>query len=560
MIRRVLVIGGTGNFGTRLVENLVATTDFDVIIAARGIKRAATLAAALRARYPERQIDTYERDTATITARELQRLRVWCVADAAGPFATATSRLVEAAIAARCHYVDIADARDFVADIAHFDAAARAADVLVASGASTTPALSHAVLDQLVVGWRRINRVDIAISPGNRQPRGLSVVKAILASAGRPIRVFRNGAWSTARGMSLLVHRHMPGLGRRWLFLVETPDLDLIPKRFAPSSDATVRAGLELGILHLGVWALSKLVTIGILSSLVPLARPLRVIAEWFQPFGSGRGGMTVDVEGVDAAGQAVTATWALIADKDGPNVPILPALALIRALAAGRMTRRGALPCVGLLSLADIQRELDRFAIVIRTNVSEHALLRRVLGPSFDVMPQPVQDAHEVADCLLLTGRASVEGAQSLAGQIAARLFGFPAAIADVPVSVEMRADRDGEIWTRSFGDARFRSRLTPLRGQSDRARERFGLVTFEMELTAGPQGLDYAITSGRLGFIPLPSFLVPRSFAKERVDTAGRFTFDVPIALPGIGLLVHYRGWLEPVSPNANAIDPQA
>jgi hypothetical protein len=79
-------------------------------------------------------------------------------------------------------------------------------------------------------------------------------------------------------------------------------------------------------------------------------------------------------------------------------------------------------------------------------------------------------------------------------------------------------------------------------------------------MELTAGPQGLDYAITSGRLGFIPLPSFLVPRSFAKERVDTAGRFTFDVPIALPGIGLLVHYRGWLEPVSPNANAIDPQA
>jgi Domain of unknown function (DUF4166)/Saccharopine dehydrogenase NADP binding domain len=550
MSRRVLVIGGTGSFGARLVEGLISTTDLDVIIAARGIDRAATLAAALRARYPGRQIDTHACDTATVTARDLQRLRVWCVADAAGPFGTATSRLVEAAIAARCHYVDIADARDFVAAIAHFDVAARAADVLVASGASTTPALSHAVLDQLVAGWRRIDRVEIAISPGNRQPRGLSVVKAILASAGRPIRVFRNGAWSTARGMSMLARRHMPGLGRRWLFLVETPDLDLVPLRFAPGRNAILRAGLELGILHLGVWALSKLVAIGIMPSLVPLARPLRAIAAWFGPFGHSRGGMTVDVEGVDAAGQAVTATWALIAEKDGPNVPILPALALIRALAAGRMTQRGARPCVGLLTLADIKRELDRFRILVRTSVTEHALLRRVLGTSFDELPQAVQDVHEVADRLLLAGRASVEGAPSLAGRLAARMFGFPPAAPDVPVSVEMRRDGDGEIWTRSFGDTRFRSRLTPNKGQSGRVLERFGLLTFALELTTGPQGLDYAITSGWLGFIPLPSFLVPRSFAKERVDTVGHFTFDVPIALPGVGLLVHYRGWLAPAA----------
>jgi hypothetical protein len=26
------------------------------------------------------------------------------------------------------------------------------------------------------------------------------------------------------------------------------------------------------------------------------------------------------------------------------------------------------------------------------------------------------------------------------------------------------------------------------------------------------------------------------------------GRFWFDVPIALPLIGLIVHYRGWLAP------------
>jgi uncharacterized protein YbjT (DUF2867 family) len=35
MSKRVVVIGGTGTFGGRLVESLAATTDLTVVIAAR---------------------------------------------------------------------------------------------------------------------------------------------------------------------------------------------------------------------------------------------------------------------------------------------------------------------------------------------------------------------------------------------------------------------------------------------------------------------------------------------------------------------------------------------
>src|ERR1700686_2412057 len=101
-------------------------------------------------------------------------------AAAAGPFQGAGYRLARAAIAAGLHYVDLADARDFVAGFGALDAAARAAGVVALSGASSTPALSHAVLDRLTKGWRSIDTVDIAISPGNRSaPRGLSVIRAI---------------------------------------------------------------------------------------------------------------------------------------------------------------------------------------------------------------------------------------------------------------------------------------------------------------------------------------------------------------------------------------------
>ena len=43
----------------------------------------------------------------------------------------------------------------------------------------------------------------------------------------------------------------------------------------------------------------------------------------------------------------------------------------------------------------------------------------------------------------------------------------------------------------------------------------------------------------------IPLPLGLAPRSKAKEW-DKGGVFHFDVPIALPLVGTIVHYRGSL--------------
>jgi saccharopine dehydrogenase-like NADP-dependent oxidoreductase len=546
MTRRVLVSGGTGSFGARLVEGLAATTDLDVIIAARNVGRAEALKAALRARHPHRRIEVHGFDANAASADDLQRLEVWCVADAAGPFQTRKPALVEAAIAARCHYVDLADARDFVAGINVFDEAARAANVLVVSGASSTPALSNAVLDQLTSGWRRIDRVEVAISPGNRQPRGLSVIKAILANAGQPIRVFRDGTWTQSRGMAMLVRRRMPGLGRRWLFLFDTPDLDLIAQRFAPRYDALFRAGLELAVPHLGLWALSKLAMIRLLPSLVPLARPLRTIAEWLRPLGSSRGGMSVSVEGVDRDGRAGTASWALVAEEDGPNVPVLPALTLIRALADGRINQRGAIPCVGLLTLAEITREFKRFHIITRQRFAPRALFARVLGSTFATLPHAIQNAHHIDDVLVLEGRASIKGAKTLLARTVARLIGFPRDGRDVPIRVTMRTLGGGEDWTRVFGRARFRTRLTPLEGFPHRLVERFGPCTFDLHLTARPDGLDYAVTSGRIGLVPLPSFLIPCAVATERVDDAGRFQFDVPIVLPGLGLLVHYHGWL--------------
>src|SRR5262249_32680839 len=136
-------------------------------------------------------------DTATVTADELRASGAFAVVDAAGPFQGAGYGFARAAIAPGLGYVDLAGPRDFFAGFPILDAEARAAGVTALTGASSTPALSHAVLDRLTQGWRRLDTVEVAISPGNRSaPRGRSVVRAILSYAGQPVRVFAGGDWT----------------------------------------------------------------------------------------------------------------------------------------------------------------------------------------------------------------------------------------------------------------------------------------------------------------------------------------------------------------------------
>ena len=44
------------------------------------------------------------------------------------------------------------------------------------------------------------------------------------------------------------------------------------------------------------------------------------------------------------------------------------------------------------------------------------------------------------------------------------------------------------------------------------------------------------------------LPSWLTPIGHTRETVDSAERFCFDVDVALPGVGRIIRYTGWLIP------------
>ena len=85
------------------------------------------------------------------------------------------------------------------------------------------------------------------ISPGQKTPRGLATVKAVLSYIGKPIKYLHEN--KIRYGWQNIYMQKYPILGNRWMGNCDIPDLDLFPKKFDIKS-IKFSAGMENIILH----------------------------------------------------------------------------------------------------------------------------------------------------------------------------------------------------------------------------------------------------------------------------------------------------------------------
>lgn len=544
----VLIVGAGGVFGSRLARLLARHGGYRLSLGGRTEARVTALQRELRAAHPDAEFAYVHIDRDQASPDRLKEIGCAIVVDCSGPFQHTGTRLVEAAIGARVHYLDLADSRAFVAGIGRFDSAARAVGIAILSGASSTPALSHAVLDQMTSAWLSIDSVDVAIVPGNRTPKGRAVIGSILSWVGQNVPVFRDGGWQQARGWSAPRTVVIEGLRPRRAYLAEVPDLDLLPRRYQPRVRAGFDAGMELGLLNWLIGLAGLLVRWRVVQSAATLAGLGAWVASRLDRFGSNDGGMLVEAAGQDSRGDARVSRWSLkAAGGTGPYVPVIPAAALIEAMVAGRGIRAGARAAAGELSLEQVRPWLEGLAIETRmlSFRGEKPLYRRVMGEGFERLPEVTRRLHRGRPAVIAIGEAEVSPANGAVGQLVARMFGLPRVRGRLPVRVVIES-RDGrEHWTRFFGDSPMRSTMSAAPGNL--IEERFGPFSLRMRLVTKAGGLDMERVSGRLFGLPLPGFLLPRIRATERVDEYRRHAFDVEIAAPLVGRLVAYKGWLE-------------
>jgi hypothetical protein len=357
---RIVVLGGAGNFGARIVRALRADPSIDLWVAGR---RASSVS--VPEDVPGVLVDIDDEGL----AQRLEALSPGLVIHCVGPFQGQDYRVANAALAAGAHYLDLADGRRFIAEFAARvnEQAVRAGRVAI-SGASTLPALSSAVVEELRTGLSSIETIEVTIAPGQRAPRGKATLEAVFSYLGRPFPVWRRRRWNQAWGWMDLQQIRLD-IGRRLAATCDVPDLELFPARYAGVQTVRFTAALEFGVQHLTLWSLAALRRVGLPFPVTHWAVALNGLSGMFDAVAGEKGGMRVSVVGDRSGGGGrVRRTWQLTAPAmDGPEIPCMAAILLARRLARGEVFQSGAFPCMGFLTLSEFAPEFARWKITTR-------------------------------------------------------------------------------------------------------------------------------------------------------------------------------------------------
>lgn len=353
----VTVLGGYGVFGSRVSAALARHPGTQVRIVGRDPNAGREFASRIGAEFHHcdlRDIDSLRRAIAGSHV----------VIHTAGPFQGADYHVARLCLEAGSHYLDLADARQFVTGIGALDTAARERGLFVSSGVSSVPAITHAMISELAPEFQQIDEIQLALSPGNQNPRGASTIGAILTYVGRPVCVWHNGDWTTRPGWGDARRLPFPPpVGRRRVHNCDVPDLDLFPPRWH-SRTVRFHAGVELDVMN---YTLS---VIGWLRRFIPM-KNLHLRAPLFLrlslmlfAFGSKNGSLAVWIRGKGQDGSPEERRMAIVTDDDGPATPSSPSIVLTKKILDHGPPAVGAFPCTGFVTLDELMTHLRPLGI----------------------------------------------------------------------------------------------------------------------------------------------------------------------------------------------------
>ena len=377
MVKRVLIIGGYGNFGSYVARSLAEDPNISLLIGGRSKEKADAFAATLGAVNPAGGCSI---DISSDINLRLRELRPDIVVHTTGPFQSQGYEVARAAIAAGAHYIDLADARQFVARIGELDREAREAGVSVIAGASSVPCLTAAFIDRYQPRFKSLKSAVYGIAAAQATNRGLGTAAAILSYVGRPFMILSHGKHRRVFGWQGMHAVLYPELGIRLFGYCDIPDLELFPDRYPELTELRFVAGHEVKLLHLGTWLLSWAVRLRLVQSLFPYAGRLLKLSFLFDPIGSDKSGFHMFLRGEGKDGRPATIRIFMVARQvHGPNIPCVPAILLARQIAGGEVLPVGARPC---LDLVDLQSIMDAIAhLDIDTMVTGPDLDERWMG-----------------------------------------------------------------------------------------------------------------------------------------------------------------------------------
>lgn len=307
-MKRVIVLGGRGKFGSTAVDEL----------------RALGVEALVASRHGGADLRIDAEDAASIrsglAAGDI-------VIDTAGPFQSRTTTLVEAALEVGFDVIDINDNLAHGERILGLESRIAASGIRVLPSCSSVAAISAAIVT--LAGSRCPVRLSAFLAPASRATANRGSALSLIRSVGAPVRVRRNGNLVTLAGWSEGRSFPMPEpVGTVHGRLFESADALFLPRIWPSLQDVAMYVDTNTRGLGALLWVAAR----------VPL---LRRIIEWqidlgvrlSRSLGSTAGGLGYEVE--DGNGDVMR--YAILSSTAGNVVPVAPAVLAAARIHAGR-------------------------------------------------------------------------------------------------------------------------------------------------------------------------------------------------------------------------------
>lgn len=180
--------------------------------------------------------------------------------------------------------------------------------------------------------------------------------------------------------------------------------------------------------------------------------------------------------------------------------------------------------------------------AVVTAGAETARPLFARLLGEDFAALPDVVRRLHLRTGPARYLGEVDVRRGHGLLSRLCAAATRLPPA-GNGGIAVDIDIQPNAERWIRHVRGHAMASRLWREDGLLC---EQLGLVRFGFRLRVRDGGIEWTVERVRALGVPLPARWFSGVRARESAQ-GERYAFDVQAALPVIGPLVHYRGWLD-------------
>lgn len=310
-MRRVVVLGGAGFFGSVAVE-LLRGEGIDTVVTSRRNGTDAEDRASLRRTFRKHDV----------------------VLDAAGPYQERTEALVEAAIEIGFDVVDLSDSAEYASRLMAIKPRIDAAGVRILTSCSTVSTFTAAAVR--MSGIAKPVRTALFLVPSTARTANRGVMHSLLRNLGEP------GAWRTSRTFPM-----PPPIGEVRAYRLWSADAVTLPPVWPSLREVEfyVTTRTAAGNALVGM------------AARIPALRPILPAARGMAArLGAVTGGLGIEVDGVRFAVTARERSW---------RSAVAPAVLASRAIAEGRFPHRGLVSPDRHIEPGDLVIYLARLGIV---------------------------------------------------------------------------------------------------------------------------------------------------------------------------------------------------